>query len=122
MTAKPLSREPVIVITQQQDVDRVRGWFLGRLPQEWQVRPPEVTVDREEVTVVLHVADVELSGEVSDAERSEARAGRAKAFREATRGRRVEVAREAEHRYRRKVSALAQEAFRDVYARAGVAV
>ena len=36
--------------------------------------------------------------------RAEARAGRAKAFREETRGQRMEIAREAEHRYDAKVS------------------
>src|SRR5215203_116215 len=55
--------------------ERVRGWFVGRLPDG-----------------------------SSDAERDEARAGRTKAFREDTRGRRMEIAREAEHRFKRKVS------------------
>ncbi len=80
--------------------ERVSGWFAGRLPEEWQ--PAEVTVDREEVVVVLTVADVEL-GE-SDAARAEARAGRASAFREETRERRMEIAQEAQHRFERKVS------------------
>jgi hypothetical protein len=48
---------------------------------------------------------VEPAGETpSDVELSEARVGRAKAFREETRGHRMEIAREAEHRYERKVS------------------
>lgn len=80
--------------------ERVSGWFAGRLPEEWQ--PAEVTVDREEVVVVLTVADVEV-GE-SDAARAEARAGRASAFREETRERRMEIAQEAQHRFERKVS------------------
>ena len=87
-----------------QDVERVRGWFTGRLPAEWQVQRPEVTVDREEIVVLLHLPDVELLDETSAAERQEARLGAAKAFREDTRARRIEVAREAEHRYDRKVS------------------
>ena len=85
-------------------LERVRGWFVGRLPEEWRSTPPEITVDREEITVVLTVADVDLPDGSSDAERDEARAGRTKAFREDTRGRRIEIAREAEHRFRRKVS------------------
>ncbi|EWT02603.1 hypothetical protein N865_02800 [Intrasporangium oryzae NRRL B-24470] len=84
--------------------EKVRGWFTGRLPEEWKVEPPEVTVDREEITIVLTVADVDLPDGTSDAERSEARAGRAKAFREDTRKHRIEIAREAEHRFDRKVS------------------
>ena len=85
-------------------LERVRGWFVGRLPEEWRSTPPEITVDREEITVVLTVTDVDLPDGSSDAERDEARAGRAKAFREDTRSRRIEIAREAEHRFERKVS------------------
>ena len=85
-------------------LERVRGWFVGRLPEEWRSTPPEITVDREEITVVLTVDDVDLPDGSSDAERDEARAGRTKAFREDTRGRRMEIAREAEHRFDRKVS------------------
>src|SRR6187200_463435 len=89
--------------------ERVRGWFVGRLPEEWRggadaSAAPEVTVDREEITVVLTIGDVDLPDGTSDAARAEARAGRAKAFREDTRGRRIEIAREAEHRFDRKVS------------------
>ncbi len=91
------------MITEQAS-ERVRGWFTGRLPDEWKVAAPEVTVDREEITVVLTINDVDLPDGSSDAERAEARAGRAKAFREDTRGRRIEIAREAEHRFDRKVS------------------
>ncbi|ADU49560.1 hypothetical protein Intca_3074 [Intrasporangium calvum DSM 43043] len=91
------------MITEQAS-ERVRGWFTGRLPQEWQQAAPDITVDREEITVALTIDDVDLPDGSSDAERAEARAGRAKAFREDTRGRRIEIAREAEHRFDRKVS------------------
>jgi hypothetical protein len=84
--------------------ERVAGWFAGRLPADWQAAPPEVTIDREEITVRLAIADVELGEDASDVTRAEARAGRAKAFREDTREKRMEIAREAEHRYDAKVS------------------
>jgi hypothetical protein len=84
--------------------ERVRGWFAGRVPPEWQRGDLEVTVDREEIVVMLPLADPELPGDATAVERGEARVGRAKAFREETRDRRIEVAREAEHRYQRKVS------------------
>jgi hypothetical protein len=87
-----------------QALERVRGWFAGRLPQDWQSSPPDVDVDREEITVVLHLDDVALDDGASDAEVSEARAGRARAFREETRDTRISIAREAEHRFDRKVS------------------
>jgi hypothetical protein len=84
--------------------ERVTGWFTGRLPAEWQAAPTEITMDREEITVRLTIPDVELGGDASEVTRSEARLGRAKAFREETRGQRMEIAREAEHRYDAKVS------------------
>ena len=84
--------------------ERVAGWFTGRLPQDWQAAPAEVTIDREEITVRLTVPDVDLAADASEATRAEARAGRAKAFREETRGARMEIALEAEHRYDAKVS------------------
>jgi hypothetical protein len=92
----------------QDELGRIRGWFSGRLPDDWQAEPADVVVDREEITVTLHLADVpaERDGEeaASEAEQGEARAGRARAFREDTRARRIAIAREAEHRYGRKVS------------------
>jgi len=84
--------------------ERVRGWFTGRLPDDWRHESPTITLDREEITVVLSVPDVEVAGEPSEVELGEARAGRAKAFREETREHRMEIAREAQHRYERKVS------------------
>ncbi len=84
--------------------ERVRGWFTGRVPAEWRHAPVEVTVDREEVTVLLTLPDVDLPEDASPAERDEARAGRVKAFREETRAQRIAVAREAERRYDRTVS------------------
>ena len=67
-------------------------------------RPRRSPIDREEITVRLTVPDVELGEDSSEVARAEARAGRAKAFREETRGQRMEIAREAEHRYDAKVS------------------
>ncbi len=87
-----------------ESLERLRGWFTGRLPSEWQDSAPDVQVDREEVTVVLHLPDVAVPEGTSEVEASETRAGRAKAFRESTREQRVEIAREAEHRFDRKVS------------------
>jgi len=89
------------MITDEQR-EAVGGWFAGRLPEEWTVEPPQVAVDREEITVVLTVEDV-AAGE-SDVATAEARAGRARAFREDTRDDRMKIAREAQHRYERKVS------------------
>lgn len=86
----------------EEEREAIAGWFSGRLPKEWTVEPPRVTVDREEITVVLTIDDVE-PGE-SEVATAEARAGRARGFREDTREARMKIAREAEHRYQRKVS------------------
>lgn len=85
-------------------LEKVRGWFAGRLPAAWQAKATEVAVDREEITVVLSVPDVDLPEDVAPAEAAEARAGRARAFREDTREARIAIAREAEHRFGRKVA------------------
>ena len=85
-------------------LERVRGWFTGRVPDEWQHAPVEVVVDREEIIVRLTLDDVELPEGTSAAEADEARAGRTKAFREDTRGKRMAIAQEAQRRFERTVS------------------
>lgn len=85
--------------------EQVRGWFAGRLPDDWFTAPAEIVVDREEITIVGTLAEPERAGEeTTEAERAAAADGRIKRFREQTRARRIEIAREAEHRFRRKVA------------------
>jgi len=84
----------------------IRAWFAGRLPDEWFTEPAEVIADREEITVVgtLPAPEAGADGD-GDAEATRAAAeGRIKRFREQTRDQRIEIAREAEHRFRRKVA------------------
>jgi hypothetical protein len=76
----------------------IRAWFAGRLPDEWFTEAAEVTVDREEITIMGALA----APEAEDA--SVAAEGRVKRFREDTRARRVEIAREAERKFGRKVA------------------
>jgi hypothetical protein len=83
--------------------EELRGWLGGRLPGDWFAAPPDIEVDREEITVVGSLSNPAADG-ASDAERAAAAAGRIRKFREETRSRRMEIAREAEHRFRRKVS------------------
>jgi hypothetical protein len=83
--------------------DRVCGWFTGRIPADWFTAAPDIQVDREEITIVGPLAAPDTPGG-SDAERAAAALGRIRRFREETRNRRMEIAREAEHRFRRKVS------------------
>ncbi|TDE90447.1 hypothetical protein EXU48_17825 [Occultella glacieicola] len=78
--------------------DDAADWFLGRLPQAW-FTEVEVTVDREEILVVGTLA-VQTVGAAEGAE-AEGRIGR---FRAETRAERIEIAEEAQARYRRTVS------------------
>ena len=85
-------------------VEELQGWFAGRIPDGWFSGPPEVAVDREEILVVGTLPDVDLGSGASAASLEAARLGRIKQHREDTREARMRIAREAEHRFRRKVS------------------
>lgn len=83
--------------------DDAKAWFTGRLPDGWFVGDVDVRVDREEIVVVGELPA--LSDEFTDdAERGAAEAGRISRFREDSRDERIEIARQAEHRYQRKVA------------------
>jgi hypothetical protein len=83
--------------------DDASAWFAGRLPEGWFTEAPMIVVDREEITVIGQLPPLE--GEFADdAARSAAESGRISRFREETRDERIEVARQAEHRYGRKVA------------------
>ncbi len=84
--------------------EEIRGWLTGRLPEDWFDGAPEVTVDREEITVVGTLRAPDTAEGASDAERAAAVRGRVKGFREDTRDRRIDIARELEHRTGRKVA------------------
>ncbi|MGV9455522.1 hypothetical protein [Streptomyces sp. NPDC003635] len=84
--------------------EQLRGWFAGRLPDDLFEQLTEVTVDREEITVIGRIPPPRLTEDASDAERNAAVQGRVQEFRERTREARMAVAREAEHRFGRKVS------------------
>ncbi|MGW1002570.1 hypothetical protein [Streptomyces sp. NPDC002520] len=91
------------MITSEQK-GKLRGWFAGRLPDDLFEELVEVTPDREEITVIGRIPEPRLAEDASDAEREAALRARIQEFRERTREARMEVAREAEHRFRRKVS------------------
>ncbi len=75
-----------------QDVEalksRISTWFAQRLPPEWLAGPAEIDLDREEVLVVLPLAP---GSDVVT-------------FRDATRDKRMQVARQAEEAFGLKVS------------------
>ncbi len=147
-----------------QQMEQVRGWFTGRLPDGWFTEEPDILIDREEITVIGRLPAVAAgtgpgrrratgdtpapggkgttggegftgsegapggegttggqgitgseappgasaadagSGERSEAEAEAIALGRSRRFREETRDARIEIAREAERTFGRKVS------------------
>ncbi|WP_269442527.1 hypothetical protein [Jatrophihabitans cynanchi] len=79
--------------------DDAGAWLAGRLPEDWFVGAPTVTVDREEIIVSGELAPPETP---TDSEA--AAAGRISRWREQTREERMQIADEAEARYRRKLA------------------
>ena len=104
--------------------EQIRGWLTGRLPDDWFEGAPEILIDREEITVIGHLPSprtsatsgdgnaaqekgapaAEGAGERPGAEAEAAAIGRGRRFREETRDARIEIAREAEHSFGRKMS------------------
>jgi hypothetical protein len=84
--------------------EQIQSWFAGRIPDDWFSAPPEVSVDREEILVIGHLAEAELPKDAGDDARAEARDARIAGHREDTRGHRMRIADEAQRRFGRKVS------------------
>ncbi len=80
------------------------AWLAGRLPTDWFTGPVEVTRDRDELVIIGTLAEPTMDGDVDDTDRTIAARGRIKSFREDTRERRIEIARELEHLSGKKVS------------------
>ncbi len=83
----------------QPDAADASDWFAGRLPQTWFDADPDVTVDREEITVIGRLPAPD--GPVESTARE---SGRVSRFREETRAERMRIADEAQDRYGRTVS------------------
>ena len=85
-------------------MDELRGWFAGRIPDDWFTGPVEVTVDREEILVVGALAEVAAAAGASEGEAAAASESRIEGFREDTRATRMHIAEDAQRRFRRIVS------------------
>jgi hypothetical protein len=83
--------------------EEIHAWFAGRLPADWLSGDATITVDRDEILVVVPIAPPEAVGQDHTA-RESAAAGRLSRFREETREARMRIADEAQHRFGRKVS------------------
>ena len=77
--------------------DDADKWFAGRLPDAW-FDAVDVTVDREEITVIGTLSGVDAGTDAAEAE------GRISRFRAETREQRIAIAQEAQARYQRTVS------------------
>jgi hypothetical protein len=76
--------------------DDIPGWVLGRLPEGWFVRPPQVEADDDEILIVGALDE----GRAAD----EGHASLVQQFRADTREQRMGIALEAERRFGRKVA------------------
>jgi hypothetical protein len=85
-------------------LEELRGWFAGRIPDDWFTGTLDVTADREEILVIGGLAEVKAAKGAGDAEAAAARESRVEGFREETRGTRMHIADEAQRRFRRHVS------------------
>ncbi|MEV4132768.1 hypothetical protein AB0J72_11455 [Dactylosporangium sp. NPDC049742] len=80
------------------------AWIGGALPDGWFTGPAEITIDRDEITIVGRLSDPPLPDDATDADRSAAEQGRIAGFRETTRDQRIGIAQQLERRYQRKVA------------------
>ena len=90
--------------TEPVSADDAKAWITGLLPDDLYAAPPDITVDRDEILIVGRLSEPTLPGDATDADRAAAESGRISAFRESTRDQRIRLARQAEHRYERKVA------------------
>ena len=83
------------------DAGDAQEWLAGRLPDDWFIGSPTVSVDREEIIVTGELPAPETAGDTATSAAAEGRISR---FRESTRADRMRIADEAEQRYGRKVA------------------
>jgi len=84
--------------------EELRGWLTGRLQTDWFTDPVQISKDRDEIQVIGRVAAPDVADDASADERRAAEQGRIRSFRESSRDRRIEIARELESRTGRKVA------------------
>ena len=82
----------------------IKAWFTGRLPDDFYVGVPEVTVDNDEVLVIGALSAVELDEGATAEAAATAEEARVERFREDTREHRIRIAEEAQGRFGRVVS------------------
>ncbi len=84
--------------------DDATAWIAGLLPDGWFTGPADISIDRDEIVIVGNLVAPTLPDGATEADTAAAEQGRITSFRETTRDQRIQLARQAEHRYRRKVA------------------
>ena len=90
----------------------ISAWLSGRLPDEWFVESPEVSLDKDEIVIVGRIPAPDTAPDATPTDEQtetgpDARAaerGRMQRWREETRGARIRIAQEAERQFGRKVA------------------
>jgi hypothetical protein len=90
--------------TTAEERHRIGAWVVGRLPTDWYIEAPQVTVDADEILIVGRLPSVELPPGSAADDRATAEAARIGGHREETREQRVQIAREAQDAFGRTVS------------------
>jgi hypothetical protein len=90
--------------TEPPPADDAAAWIAGAIPDDWFTGTPELGIDRDEIVIVGRLPEPTLPPDATEADRAAAEQGRIASFRESTRDRRIGIARQLEHRYKRKVS------------------
>ncbi|MBF6224765.1 hypothetical protein IU470_06540 [Nocardia abscessus] len=93
------------------DPSDVPDWFAGRLPSDWFTGPPVIEIDRDEIVVIGELPIPKPEKQTTDDAEAPAdevpratKEGAVARFRESTRPARMQIANEAQHRYRRNVA------------------
>jgi hypothetical protein len=86
------------------DTGDAPAFIRGALPADWYTGQADVRIDRDEIIITGELSVPKLADDASDADRAAAEQGRIAAFRETTREHRIQIARQLEHRYQRKVA------------------
>ena len=87
----------------------ISAWLSGRLPDEWFVEAPEVSVDKDEIVIVGRIPAPDAAPDTTPQNETEtetraAERGRIQRWREDTRAARIRIAQEAERQFDRKVA------------------
>jgi hypothetical protein len=84
--------------------EELRAWLLGRLPEDWFVGAPRVTVDSDEILIIGQLSPPDLSSDAEPASVRAAETGRISRFRADTRENRISIAQEGRFRFGRTIS------------------